>query len=236
MGEDQVVAQLRRFSQQDWLATSIRTTLSLTGPIGALFGEFLTQFVPGQRLDRLQDYVERLGERLIGLEEQMQQRTESSPAYAHLVEQATVAAVQTASGERRRDLAELLKTGLSKSDAELVEHHALLKLLEQLNDAQILILMRHANFKSYSGNEAIASFEAAHPGVFDVRPPDSGSTDDQRRQWTMYSHYENELISLGLLRDTEGGVKSSPRRKVIVTHLGLLLLDAIGRYSPQKAE
>jgi hypothetical protein len=36
-----------RFSQQDWLAASIRTSLALTGPIGPIIAEFLTQFVPG---------------------------------------------------------------------------------------------------------------------------------------------------------------------------------------------
>jgi hypothetical protein len=48
----------------------------------------------------------------------------------------------------------------------------------------------------------------------------------------MYRHYEDELVSLGLLRDAEGMAKSSYRRKVAITDLGRLLLEAINKSHP----
>jgi hypothetical protein len=56
--------------------------------------------------------------------------------------------VRTPSDERRRDLAELLRTGLSVSDADLAGHHALLDLLGRLNEPQVLILMDHGSFEA----------------------------------------------------------------------------------------
>ncbi len=59
---------IRKYTQGDLLASTLRSALSLTGPVGVIVAEFLTQFVPDQRIDRLHDFVERLGERMIGLE------------------------------------------------------------------------------------------------------------------------------------------------------------------------
>jgi hypothetical protein len=49
---------LRRFTQEDMLASGIRVALGAIGPVGTMVGEFLTQFVPAQRVDRLQHFVE----------------------------------------------------------------------------------------------------------------------------------------------------------------------------------
>jgi hypothetical protein len=59
------------------LALSIRSTLALAGPPGAIVGEFLTHFVPGQRLDRC-SFVELLNER-VGDLEAFKQMVTSSP-------------------------------------------------------------------------------------------------------------------------------------------------------------
>lgn len=73
---------LRKFTQQDLLASGLRVALSAAGPFGVIVGEFLTQFVPAQRLDRLQQFVDCLAERLGGLESVFRERVSSSPSYA----------------------------------------------------------------------------------------------------------------------------------------------------------
>jgi hypothetical protein len=219
----------RRFTQEDVLALSIRTALATLGPIGAIIAEFATQLVPRQRVDRLHHYVEQLGDRLTSLEE-FKARLHESAAYAALAEEATLAAVRTPSDERRRDLAELLRTGLSVSDADLVGHHALLDLLGRLNEPQLLILMDHGSFEPMFSNPARDAFEAQHPGVFDIHPPSLGDTsDDDAGRWTLHEHYINELVASGLLEDVEGMAKSGSIRKVTITDLGRRLLKAIGR-------
>jgi hypothetical protein len=225
---------VEHFDRQDVLAKSIRLGLSVCGPIGAIFGEFLTEFVPGQRVDRLHDFAEHLAERLSALEDQFRERLQSSPTFASLTEQASVAAVQTASGERRRDLAELLRTGLSRSDVELVEHHALLRLLGELNDPQILILMNYGNFRRTLSNPEREQFRKKHSEVFDVRPPTVNEPPDSEnaRRWTMYRHYEDGLVSLGLLRENDGTIRSSTKPTRQITPLSRLLLHAIGRSQP----
>src|SRR5687768_4970744 len=100
---------LRRVTQEDLTAKTVRMALSAV-PCGGIVAEFLTEFIPRQRLDRLQEYVELLEARLGGLQEAFQARLHESAAYAALTEQTTLAAVRTASSQRRRDFAELLRT------------------------------------------------------------------------------------------------------------------------------
>jgi len=63
---------LKSTEQQDILAKGIRAALSLCGPVGIIIGEFLTDFVPQQRTDRLQDFVEALAERVAGCEARLE--------------------------------------------------------------------------------------------------------------------------------------------------------------------
>jgi hypothetical protein len=94
---------LRVFTQQDLLASTIRVSLGLVGPVGPIIAEFLTQFVPGQRIDRLHNWVEQLNDRLCDVEAGFQERLASSPTYAALAEAAEVAAVESPSDERRTE-------------------------------------------------------------------------------------------------------------------------------------
>jgi hypothetical protein len=227
---------LRRFTQEDMLASGIRVGLSAVGPVGTLLGEFLTHFVPAQRLDRLQE-LEQVAARVSGVEEQLNERVSSSPGYAALLEQASVAAVRTPSSEERKDLAAILQHGLSRSDAEMVEEAALLSLRQRLNEVQVLILMGYGNFRRTQRDEELAAFQAMHPGVFGVMPPTFNTPDEDQRRWALHEHYKSQLEALGLLRDTDGVAKSGPTRNYEITTLGRLLLQSIGRYrDPHKRD
>ena len=65
---------LRRFTQEDMLAKGLRVALGTLGPVGVVLGDFLTEFVPQQRMDRLQDFTEQLQARVGDLEEQFKLR------------------------------------------------------------------------------------------------------------------------------------------------------------------
>ena len=220
---------LDSIDQQDILAKSVRVGLSLCGPVGAIVGEFITQFVPRQRLDRLQHFTEVLGQRLDNCEEQLRQRISESASFAALVEETSVTAVRSASATRREDLAALLVNSLSKADAEMVAQQALLRILDALNDPQVLILMRYGSFGNRHNNPELEAFVRQHPEVFGAKPPAMGDHDEENaRKYGMYRYYKEAMVALGVLKDTEGVVKSRDRNFAI-TELGRLVLKAIGR-------
>ena len=162
---------MRPHDPQDVLASAIRVGLIACGPAGAIVAEFLTKFVPNQRLDRLQEFTELFAERLAGLEEQFREKLAESAGFAALSEQATIAAVQTPSSQRRRDLVELLRTGMTRAEAELVEHQSLLQMLEALNDPQLFILVGHGCFRRSLRDEEYKQFVTEHAEVFPVHAP-----------------------------------------------------------------
>ncbi len=225
---DGELAFVRKFTQGDLAASTIRATLAVAGPLGAIVSEFLTQFVPDQRLDRLQEFTEILGERLSGVEKQFESRLDLSAGYAALAEETFVAAVRSPHQQRRRDLAHVLRHGLTRSDADLIEEQTLLQVLDYLNEAQIVILMAYGSFEQTFGGPEREAFYRQHPAVF-VEQPGYGSADSGAvRRWTMHEHYKAGLIAQNLLEDTEG-IARSPVRQLRVTPLGSLLLEAIGR-------
>jgi hypothetical protein len=231
MFRDQSTTQpLKKMEQEDLLASGLRLALSAAGPFGAIVAEFLTQFVPNQRVDRLQQFVECLSERLGGLESSFQERISKSSAFAALVEEGAVSAVKTASDEHRRDLAWLLTNGLSHDEARLLETQAILRLRDRITDIQVVLLMSYGNFKRHLGDTEYAAFRAKYPGIFGRMPPTNMSTADQRREWAMSEHYRGELETLGLLRDRDGVAKSGRSPEYEITILGKTLLASIGRY------
>jgi len=221
---------LRRFSSEDVAATGIRIGLASAGPFGAILAEFVTQFVPEQRLDRLHDFAEQLAKRLTSLETAFEARIGESAAYASLVEQVTLAAVRAADRNRRRDLADLLRTGLSRTDAELLGHEALLRLLDRLNEMQIIVLISYA-FQPTFNDPEYQAFAELHPGVFDLEPPTLGDSEDKLAPWALREHYELELKTLGLL---ENRTIAGSNEYTEITTMGQMLLAAIGR-TPRRA-
>ena len=119
--------------------------------------------LPAQRLDRLQDYVEQLGQRLIGLEEAFQERLRSSAGYSALAEEASLVAVRSPSSERRRNLAALLHNGLGVTEAELTTQMMLLRVLENLNDAEIVILAYYGRVARLATDQALKSCKDDRP-------------------------------------------------------------------------
>ena len=224
---------LRTHTQEDLAVLGVRisagvfaTALGL-GPGGTLIGELLALWIPRQRADRLRDYVEELAAQLSGLEDQFKTRMSESVAFSALVERTIIAAVQQASATKRRDIARLVKTGLSRTDVELEEHETLLRLVERANDSQLIILTFYSLPQTF-GNLELDSFLASHREVFPLEPSSQAPAEDQRR-WIMHNVYVSELVSMGLLEDVEGNIKSAGPRQVQLTALGSFLLDAIER-------
>ena len=212
----------RAITQADILSTAVRVTLSsaLPGPLGALVSEFVTQFIPQQRQDRLQQFVEELNEKFEGLQAEMRARLEASQGFAVLTEEVCLSAVRTQSNDRRRALAALLRDGFSRGDAELEDSVTLVRILNELNDTQLLLLVFYDRFGLLNSREhRIREFLERNPGLFPSMPT-LRDAPEVVEAWAMHEHYVNELVNLHLLRDREDVVKSSNARVVEITPLG----------------
>lgn len=78
----------------DIVAIASKAALSLRWPTWAPVWDFLVTFIPNQRIDRVQDFMESIAERVDDVEA-FKTRVENSPTYACLFEEATALAVRT---------------------------------------------------------------------------------------------------------------------------------------------
>lgn len=62
-----------------------------------------------------------------------------TPEFGAFFEHALRSAVVTPSDVRRRDIAALVKNGLAQKDAQALDAQTLLRLLDELNDAEVLV-------------------------------------------------------------------------------------------------
>jgi hypothetical protein len=226
---------LRTHTQEDLTALVVKTSAPLLGYllnpelglVWSAMGEVFSQLVPGQRVDRLHDYVDHLEDRLTGLEAEFQKHIHESAGYVAFVERATLVAAQPGSTRKRRDIAGLVKTGLTRTEVELEAHDAFLRMLERINDSQVLLLMYY-NLPQTYGNPDLASFTDRHPDVFPLAPTNMDS-DDVVHRWTIKEAYVKELVTIGLLEEAEGIARRAGSREVQLTDLGRYFLAAIDR-------
>jgi len=118
---------------------------------------------------------------------------------------------------------------LDHDEARIEEDLALARLLDTLNEPQMLILMSYGNFRRALGDTELHDFYQKHPGVLDVDPATLDSGPEEIRREAIHDHYTDELVARGLLQDTEGIAKSGPVRRLRITDLGRLLLQLVGR-------
>lgn len=228
MSNEKSQSWLRQYTQEDMAVSFLRVGLSAAGPVGAIIGEFATQLVPKQRMDRLEEFSEFLQERLGSLEEQFKARLQESAGYSALAEDVTMAAVRTASSPRRQELAALLVNSISTPDAELIEQQVLVRALDQINDVQLLLLMLHGSFRQTFGNQDRAAFLQKHEAAVSIRKPSRPASEADVHRWNVQQYYLRDLIAKGLLMEHPQGSNSHDNVNVQIAPLGRLLLRSLG--------
>lgn len=203
--------------------------------IGGIVSEIIGQIIPEQRIERLEDYVRALGERLGQIEEGELRRRMKEPENVDLFEDGAVASARALSEDQRERIASVVATGISGDEKARVEAKRLLGLLSQLGDDQIIrlssYLMRHQRDQS---------FHETHTDVLYSHPATRGSSPEERDQAVIHDLARAELIRLNLLRERfkkpakgempefdekTGKIKAQSRE---LTPLGRLLLRRTG--------
>lgn len=227
----------------DHLATAVRAASELgsIGPVpGGAIGELIASTLPNQRVDKMARFVRLIDARVLALEDMIQERLEENireTPYLDLLGEGLNSAASALSDERLTHIAELVSRGLSGNEAAALQRLFLLGILDQLNDAEIIILRSMEEFPSsaereefYSTNEAIFSSQVA---VMDSPPEEIDAVG-------VYRAYKEHLENLGLIQHRyETGSRGEipeldartgrPRRRTPeISILGRLLLREIG--------
>lgn len=124
----------------DYLTALGRSAVGPIPLVGSAFSEVITNFIPGQRIDRIAKYLVALEERVTVLEIDIQKKMQY-PENVDLLEEGGYQACRAVTEERLNYIVNLVSNGINDNVKEYIKHKKLLSILQELNDLEISLLV-----------------------------------------------------------------------------------------------
>jgi hypothetical protein len=210
----------------DRLVAVGRSIVSAIPGAGGLLAEIITEVIPNQRIDRVEQYLRFLANRLWNLEKSISPEVMKEAESIALIEEGAIQAARSISEERRRYIASCVALGIY-DDGSKLKSQRVLDIVSELDDGDLLLLS--AYFRRDS-----KGFEAIRP-----EPAVIGSEPSVLEDNNLYDRSRKKLEQFGLLHfrismDRNTGLpefdsmSGEPRGNYNVSALGKLLLKRVG--------
>jgi hypothetical protein len=200
----------------DHIVSAAKAGLGAVPVVGSLLAELVGNVIPNQRIDRLAKFAQELGTRLATFEQEKLAQKFSEPEGADLIEEGMRQAASSLSDERRAYIASLIEKSLTSEEISHQESKHLLKMLGDLNDAEIIWLRFYLD-PVISGDE---EFRERHAMVLAPTPAYIGSPQEDLDKHAISESYKHHLVRLGLL-EQEYRIDSKTKQ-IKVDHMGRL--------------
>ncbi|TGP86386.1 hypothetical protein EN866_24110 [Mesorhizobium sp. M2D.F.Ca.ET.223.01.1.1] len=205
---------------------------------GGMLAEIVGQLIPEQRIERLEDYVRKLNERLDAAGSNDKERL-TQPEAIELFEEGAVQSSRALSESRRKHIAAVVANGMAGDEKDRIEAKRILGLLSGVDDDQIVILSSHLN-----RNARDESFLEKHANILRPIGAHLNSSREEFDKETIYELARSHLVTLGLLSyrfkthkkgelpdfDPRTGTLKPLGREI--TPLGRLFLSRLGLSDP----
>ncbi len=160
-------------NKADLLATTAKSALGAIPFAGALLSELVGNLIPNQRIDRLSKYVVELEHKLSDLTTEKIQEFLKSEECIDLFEESFFQASRALTDKRRELIASVVRNGIDTDSITYSESKYVLKLLQELNEQEI-IWLRFYLVPTIGGDE---EFRSKHKLVLDPVQAHLGSTE-----------------------------------------------------------
>lgn len=221
---------------RDRALSALQGLTGIVPAIGPILANLISQIIPEQRWERIGEYLRKLERRVAEVEAKTLASALREPRKVDLFEDGAAQAVRALSSERLEYIAALVARGLTSDEQEEIEAKRLLKLLDDVDDDQIVILQ--SKLHRHIGS---AEFYERHQEVLEpVRAHMQSPREDLDRA-AMYRLARQQLVDVGLLHQTfrrprrgelpefdentgmikSQGTKLSPLGRLLLRRLGL---------------
>jgi len=221
----------------DDTATFWKITLDLLPVAGPIFSEIIGSLIPNQRMDRITEFLKILDQRLGALGHDVETLKEkmTEESYINLFEEGTWQAARASSTERKEYIANLLVNGLNDEALNELQKGVFLKILSELNDAEIIILNSYTLQVRHD-----QEYQEKHKDILMAPIAHLSADSDTINDSIVYKTYREKLIRLNLLNYTFPSIKKGeipefdPKTGMMksrgheLTSLGRLFLKYIG--------
>lgn len=220
----------------DYSVAVTRGVSNLVPIVGPVLAEVLGVVIPQQRIDRIAKFAEELERRLSSVEKNMLKSQLNNGEFTELIEEGFRQAARSLSDERRQYIASLITNSLSSENISYAESRHLLRLLDEVNDIEI-IWLRFYLVPTMRGDE---EFRQTHRNVLKSVPTTRGSSQETLDKSTLQESYKEHLFQLRLLErrhkidhktkepDFDARTGTQKVRGYEITRLGRLFLREIG--------
>ncbi len=214
-------------NKTDILVSGLKGVAGMIPLVGSLTAEVISTLIPNQRIDRIDDFLHILDEKVAGVERKVIENKFRTPYFVNLFEDSLYQVARSLTQERKEYIASLLKNGLTSDEVEVVRYKYILSLLSELNDAEVILLQLYTHLHD-------KNFNAKHKNII-WKPKISDDIDER----IVHESYKEHLVRLGLLKykpkTPRNGQKSeidevTGRDKLVgheITPLGRVLLRYI---------
>lgn len=223
-------------NKTDYGVAITKIAASIICPELGFLGEIIGNVIPNQRIDRIAKYVKQLDERLSLIPLEKLNKLIENEQFIDLIEESFYMSSRVMSDERREYIINIITNGIESEELEMIQSKQFLKLINELNDIEI-IWLRFYLHPTISGDE---EFRVKHKDVFDEKKRYSHKNEKEFIDYIVQDSYTEHLERLGLIirhikMDREKKIPKfnentgKPETSYVrITSLGKLLLKNIG--------
>jgi len=220
----------------DLIALVAKSAVGAIPYAGPLLSEIVGTIIPNQRIDRLGRYVQVLDDRISAIPSEVIQNLVSNDDFIDLIEEGFVQASRAISAERRCYIASIIFYGITDEQIRLHESKYLLKILEELNDIEVIWLRYYSDPMMNSDTAFREKHKNILTPIIACAGADKGLVNKSSIQKSYKEHLERmQLIESKIKVERKTNIPEFDRRTgkpkisyTIITHLGKLLLEQIG--------
>jgi hypothetical protein len=177
-------------------ATSIARSVFGAAPVvGPLLSEVISELIPNQRIDRLAEFVEVLNAKVEALGQERVAEELSDEEFVDLLEDGFQHAARAISTERKQYIASVIASGLTDEHIRHTQSKALLSMLRELSDPEVIVLQFYAKAFSDDHDE----YRERHAVTIFGDPAHLGPSPEQLDQDALHGTYKAHLQRLGLI-------------------------------------
>ena len=222
----------------DYSAALAKGAVNLVPIVGPLLAEMLGVQIPRQRIDRIAKFAADLDQRLSLVEKGRLESQIENEEFTDLVEEGMRQASHSLSDERRSYIASMVANGLSSENISYAESRHLMRLLDEINDIEIICLRSYN--EPPNGDKTLNTFRETHKETLTRVRANIQSPKEIRYQEALQENCIDHLAQLGMLKrryqiDTKTNIprfnRSSGAMEIWyhdLTNLGRLMLEEIG--------
>jgi hypothetical protein len=219
----------------DIITSVAKSAVGIIPFAGPLLSELVGDIIPNQRFDRLSSYVKLLDEKLSDIPIDKIKALFDNSSFIDLIEEGFVQASRSITEKRRDYISSIIKNGIDQAKIDFHESKSLLKILQELNDIEI-IWLRYYLIQTAGGDQ---EYRNKHKVILSKIYLTTESDEETRRKAALQDSYKEHLERLNLIEShfTTDRKTKLPKTNLFgnieksypsITFLGKLLLKQMG--------